>query len=268
MNKILDEIGKAIEKTIEKTWILNSIGVVLIIGIAFIMYFAVKRIKKGDDFSFMKFKLSHNETIEKQRQAFDKLNELTKQRLQIIKILNQLSVENTKYLCSGLSVNNAKAVYACILHMIAMVMKKNWDMPRVAVFRIDANDELYIHEGCGYSTEGKEKLRLSLNNSSAGYVFRTGEIYHSGNVETPGNSYKKNPKSSRNVKSLICVPIKCDMMKLGVLSVDSQENDTFSDDDKDYLVYFANALASFMLIEHLVTGKAGEPHEQIASGEQ
>jgi transcriptional regulator with GAF, ATPase, and Fis domain len=274
---MLDEFFKKLVELIAKAtstpWAQTSIAIIVVVTLAAILFFVVNRIRKGDDFNFLWIiQLKPNRIVEQQKTAFDNLNEDAKQKAQVIKILNQVAIETARVLNSDTGeeyIRNKKSVYDYILYSIGVVItKQKSNNHRVAIFVKDTGGQhLLVHEGVGYSSEGKLKLRLDIHNSAAGYTFRTGEIFHSGDVTAPGSMFRIHPKATKSIKSLMCVPIKCDNMTLGVLSIDGQEENSFTKDDQDYMTYFANALTSLMLMEYIYDKRGeGGAYDQVSSG--
>jgi len=253
------------------TWFKIALPSVILIGFTALFWFSIKRIRKGDEFSLLNIiKISPNRIVQEQNEMIRNLNEDSKQKSHVLKILNQMILETINVSVSKSYdefLQNRKAVYEYILHSIGVVLTKNKsNSHRVAIFVDNKDGYLKIHEGLGYSSEGRKHLRLKIDDSAAGYVFRTGSIYNSGNVDEPGNHFKRHPMATKDYKSLMCVPIQYGKMILGVLSIDGQEENSFSKDDETYLVYFANALASFMSIENMINSlKEAGVYEQTGS---
>jgi putative methionine-R-sulfoxide reductase with GAF domain len=139
-------------------------------------------------------------------------------------------------------------IHNMIVDQIPLALKSMKNIRhRCAVFIVDNSDysKLMIFEGCGYSLDGKEKLRLEINNSMAGEVFRTGKIKYSGDVSKE-KSFKPHPKATKKYRSLLCVPVIVRDQVIGVLSLDGSEKDCFTQDDIDYVRIFSNLLAIIM----------------------
>ncbi|MNO45388.1 GAF domain protein [compost metagenome] len=213
-----------------------------------------------------------NDIIKQQKESFEKLNTDDLQKTQILKILNSINVEIAEALqCESIEEfeSTKQHLYNLLLYSTATVLTKTKsNSHRIAIFMKDGDtNQLKIHEGQGYSNEGKTHLRLDVNNSAAGKVFTSGEPYISGDITSEGNLFKRHPKSTKTYMSLMCVPIKCGNMVLGVLSIDGQEKDSFTKDDLDHLKYFANAITSFMLIERTLI-EEDDVNEQSTTEQQ
>ncbi len=252
----MEAIYKLILKAGSLPWVIHCIAILIILSLILIFFLIFQRIRKGDDFKFFWFiQLKSSRIVEALRRDLSNLNEDAKQKTQVIKTLNQVSLEIANVMCSESQEeyqSNKKAVFDFILYSIGSVLtKQKSNNHRVAIFTNNGDGNLKIYEGFGFSSEGKRELRLNIDNSSAGHTYRTAEPYISGDVSSPGNSYKRHPKATKTIKSLMCVPIKCDKITLGVLSIDGQEGNSFTKDDLDYLKYFADALTPLMLIEYI-----------------
>lgn len=270
--EFLKPIGEILVTTSKQEWFQVSVGSALLIFLCAMFFFIIKRIKRGDEFKFLwMIEIKPNDIIKKHEEAFTNLNQDALQKSQVLKILNNANKEVSKLLvCETYEEfeNIRKFVYDSLLYGIAVVLTKSKSANhRIAIFISEDGSSLRIHEGLGYSSEGKANLRLDVGNSAAGKVFRTGEPYISGDITSEGNVFKKHPKSTKTYHSLMCVPIMCDKMVLGVLSIDGQEKDSFSKDDLDYLGYFADALSSLMFIENKLN-EEDEEHDEDQSEPQ
>ncbi|KQL45862.1 hypothetical protein AN963_12590 [Brevibacillus choshinensis] len=274
MDKIAEEIGKGISEAIGKVpWALPIIAALVILGFILFIIMTIWRLKKGSEVSIAGvLTIKPNETVEQLKKDFESLNEDDKQKTQILKLLNQLTIEIANVICNTTNeefLETRRSIYEYLLPGIGIVLtKQKGNNHRVAIF-VQEVDTLRIHQGIGYSTEGKRNLRLSMD-SSAGHSFTTGEIYSSGDVLSAGNRFKTHPKASKQYRSLICVPIKCGNHILGVLSVDGEEPNSFTKDDEDYLTYLANSLYILLHFEMFMeivieSGKGGEIDGTLSS---
>jgi len=265
-------ITEVMKKAGTQHWVLITVGAIIIAFLAGFTFLTLNRFKKGEEVSLFGIKIKSDKVLEAQKVAFDNLNEDAAQKTQALKVLNQVAIEVVKAFNSQSYEEFQKQrqeIYNYLLYMIGQVLNnKKSASHRVAIFIDSGGGYLKVHEGVGYSTEGKKLLRLDISNSAAGAVYRTGEPYITGNVENSGSSYKPHPKATKKIKSLLCVPINCDNIRLGILSIDDQGEDTFTKDDMDYLTYFANALSSLMLIERRLQGQEGDTYEQAGSSEE
>ncbi|MGG1673499.1 GAF domain-containing protein [Paenibacillus sp. NRS-1783] len=266
LKKPLEEIGKLIISAGKIPWVLPSLGFVIILFVACLGFETLRRIRKGAEFHlFWFYKIIPNQMVENQKDAFDKLNQNALQKSQILKIINNINIEITRMIsCEPNEFeNNKRSLYNLVLYSVGNILTKSRENShRVAVFINNGDGFLRISEGFGYSTDGQRNLRLDINNSAAGKVYRTGEPYISGDITSEGNSFRIHPNASKTYFSLMCVPIKCGNMVLGILSLDGSEKDSFNKDDLDYLTYFANTLSSLLFIENMKSEEVNEDEEQ------
>lgn len=246
-------------------WVKTSLAAVLVLGLASIFFAITYRIvKKGEEFSFlfMKFKSDkrieeQTQVIEKQNKLFDQLNDDAKQKTQIIKLMDQIYLEISRAISSDTKdiFNQRKSgIFNLVLHGIGTILtKQKANSHRSAIFVPAESGTLKVHEASGFSADGKLYLRLDINDSGAGYSYRTGKPYSDGDIRASGKHFKAHPKSKNLYNSLLCVPIKCGEKIIGVLSVDGQEKNSFTEDDEDYLKYFANALSVLMFFDSIIS---------------
>ncbi len=236
-----------------KSWEKDVLGFALTVSVILILFFAIKRVAQGDRIEIWKLAIKPDKAFSQLNEQFNKLNADSKQKTQVIKVLHRLSVEITNLLNSETSEEyliSKRSVYLYLLSTIASVLtKEKGNSHRVAVLVDNHDGFLRIHEGVGYSPGGFKNFRVAIDDSAAGSTFKTGEPYFSGNVFSEGNKFKPHPKATKKYYSLMCVAIKCAKMTLGVLSIDGQECNSFTQDDLDYLTYFADALTPLMHIE-------------------
>lgn len=273
MSDIIKSLGNLLLSLLKEPWFAITLGCITIAFFSTIFFLSIKRIRSGDEFKFLWIiHLLPNSIIKEQREAFEKLNTDDLQKTQILKILNNINIESAKaYQCESIEEfeSTKQHLYNFVLYSTATVLTKTKsNSHRIAIFVKDGNtNQLKIHEGQGYSNDGKTHLRLDINNSAAGRVYVSGDPYISGDITSDGNLFKRHPRSTKTYMSLMCVPIKCGNMVLGVLSIDGQEKDSFTKDDLDYLQYFANAITSLMLIEKTLI-KEDDDNEQSAQKQQ
>lgn len=253
MEDFLKELGTSLTKV---DWFVQSGAVIVILFVVILAFFLIRRTAKGDEFSFLGMSIKKDAIAERLQSNFDELNEDSKQKTAVIKLLNQVNEEisrvnvHTTYYEDFL--HRKSLIYRYILHSIGSVMtKQKSNTHRVAVFIDNKDGYLKIHEGSGYSPAGLENLRLDIRTTVAGHTYTSGEKFKSGDIYAEGSMFKPHPNATKIYHSLMCVPIKCDSMTLGVLSIDGHEKDSFTKDDEDYLTYFANALISLMFMEKL-----------------
>ncbi|WP_289135624.1 GAF domain-containing protein [uncultured Brevibacillus sp.] len=256
MDKFAEELGKGISEAVGKVpWAMPTIAGIMIVAIVLFAIMTFWRLKKGSEVTIAGLvNIKPNEIVEQLKKDFDSLNEDDKQKTQLLRLMNHLTVEISNIICNTTNeefFETRRSIYDYLLPGIgSTITKQKRNNHRVAIFVKDG-DQLRIHQGIGYSTEGKKNLRLAMD-SSAGYAFTTGELYSSGEVYSAGNRFKKHPKATKEYHSLICVPIKCGNHILGVLSVDGEEPNSFTKDDEDYLTYLTNSLYILLHFENFM----------------
>ncbi|BCB04728.1 GAF domain-containing protein [Bacillus sp. KH172YL63] len=214
-----------------------------LIGAIIILYWAVKIYKM--------YKAPGSELIKEYKLDLEKTMADSKQKSQIMTLMDQVNKEIPElHKLSGLSdktllISRGRKVTDMIIEQIPLTLKSMKNIRhRCAVFAVDPDDpdNLKIFEGCGFSINGKEKLRLKIDSSIAGNVFSSGEYSYCKDL-TKEKDFKPHPKATKSYSSLLCVPIKIDGFTLAVLSIDGSETDCFSPDDISYFQIFSNQLA-------------------------
>lgn len=245
-NSFLLEIFKFI--TTEVPWLLTSVIVIIsVIIIAFLVIVIIKLIKGVLTLSLWGVKLESNKTVSEIQKQFKALNENTNLKTQVLKLINQaiITYSNWSNLTKKEYLDKVTGFYDFFLPGVINIIARNDNMHRIAVFYKVNDKTLKILHGYGYSPRGKEKLELSLEDSKAGYSFTKGQTYHSNDI-TQDPTYVRNPKSSREYCSLICVPITYNDQIIGVLNVDGLNKDSFDKDDIDYITYMADAISPIL----------------------
>lgn len=213
----------------------------------------IKVIKGTITISFWGLKIESNKAVDKVQKLFDELNMHSQLKTQVIKLLNQsmITVSQWGNLPSREFQDKVKSFYNFYLPgIISLITKQRDNTHRVAIFHQFDNESLKILHGSGYSPEGVEKLKLGLKNSKAGYCFINEEQYYNKDI-TNDSSYVRNPKSSKEYKSLLCVPITYNNKTIGVLNIDGLKSNSFDKDDIDYITYFANSISPLLYKELL-----------------
>src|SRR5690606_13127073 len=125
-----------------------------------------------------------SKAFSQQKEQFEKLNLDSKRKSQVIKVLNQMSIEIANILTLETLDDfekDRRLVYNYLLATISGVLKKDAsNTTRVAIFVEDKQGNLKIQEGIGFSSEGQKHLRLDIHDSVAGHTYKSGEPYISG----------------------------------------------------------------------------------------
>lgn len=267
---MMHEITTVINKLLEDfPWLIYFVCFCFLVFFSLISY----KIHKGTaNLSFWGIKYESNKAVEIIQSQFNALNKQSELKTHVIKLINQSMVTHSDYGSMGNKEfqDKVKKFYDFFLPgIISLITKDVSNLHRVAVFYNVDNVNLKILYGAGYSPEGVEKLRLSLANSKAGYCYMSGEVYYNADI-TLDSSYKRNPKSSREYKSILCIPIKYNGKTIGVLNIDGLLSDSFDKDDIDYITYFSNSISSILFkeINYMIKKNEGEAlyYEEEKSG--
>lgn len=212
----------------------------------------VWRAKKGDRITLWGIVIEPHQTLRELKETNERMSDEYKRAQLVIESVKTLSEEIADVLCRSHEdfERQRRAIYAYFLSQLVSVMTvKKASNPRVCVFVSAGDGTLKVHEAAAHTPEGMKKLRLPIDDSAAGYTYRSGEVYFSGDIHAPGNRFKAHPKAQKVYHSLICVPIKAGGRVIGILSVTGDEQKTYSDAEKMYLQAFANVLAPLLHLE-------------------
>lgn len=191
-----------------------------------------------------------SELIQQYKENYENANVDSMQKSLILTLMDQVNREISHLLLlhnesNEKIVQQGRKLTDMIIEQIPLCLKSMKNINhRCAVFVMDEVDrnKLGILEGCGFSLQGKEKLRLDISGSIAGKVYTYGEYVYCKDVsKEPG--FKPHPKATKQYFSLLCVPVKIDGQTVAVLSIDGSEKDCFSTDDIGYFQMFSNQIA-------------------------
>lgn len=226
----------------------RSLKFLFIVAIILIVFYVIGRIWR------MFYPSANAKLIREYKKTNEQLSADSQQKSLIFTLLDQINREIPTLIklkeenLPQLDERARHIIHNMIVDQIPLALKSTKNIRhRCAVFIVDNSDysKLMIFEACGYSLEGKEKLRLDINNSMAGEVFRTGKLKYSGDI-TKEKSFNPHPRATKKYYSLLCAPIKVRDQVIGVLSLDGSEKDCFTQDDVDYVRIFSNLLAIIM----------------------
>jgi signal transduction histidine kinase len=106
-------------------------------------------------------------------------------------------------------------------------------------------DDLLVRAGIGWAENVVGRARLSAGMTSPpGRAFRTGAPVFIEDIRTTNEFEYSELLRAHGVIALVNVPIKTDDFTFGVLEIDSDAPRRFSDDDRNFLLGFANLLAA------------------------
>jgi transcriptional regulator with GAF, ATPase, and Fis domain len=182
---------------------------------------------------------------------------VAQQKSNMIKLLGTINREIERLIQPTLSQEEFDKLFNKVLDYILpgilSIFTNNADnILRVAIF-CNQGGYLKIFKGYGYSTDGQDNLKFELNNSTvAGYVFLENKSYYSKDVHDNDPFWEPHPKAHHVYHSLYCTPIGTAHKTWGVLNIDASRINSFSEDDRDYLKYIAQALSVMFEIKDLI----------------
>ena len=241
----------AIEYIISNWPYLFLVLVIIYLGLVCVAIF--KFIKGEGNISLGFITFEPDKKLNKLQKQFDALNEHSNFKTQVIKFINQtiITIPEWQNLNKDDFEKDIKSFYDWFLYGISSIItRERQNQLRIAVF-YKVDEKLKILHGYGYSPGGLKNLEHSFTNSKAGYCYINKEIYICNDLDTDP-TFKRNPKSSKEFNSLLCVPIIYNERILGVLNIDGLLKDSFDKDDIDYITYFCNAFAPLLYQELLV----------------
>jgi transcriptional regulator with GAF, ATPase, and Fis domain len=212
------------------------------------------------------FKGPDSDLILQYKQKFEQSNADSQQKSIILTLIDQVTKEvptllNKLETCDDESevLNFGRRLTDMIITQIPLLLKSMKNIShRCAVFKLDPEDvtKLMIFEGCGFSIMGKENLRLDINDSIAGNVYKNGEYIYCKDI-TAHKNFSPHPKATKQYYSLLCVPIVYKGNTIGVLSIDGSTKDCFTQDDIEYFKMFSNQLAIIFHVLEILDEKGG-----------
>lgn len=253
----MSEVLKIISE--HASWIFSALGVV---GIIMLLIVGYKVFKGTANISIWGIKIESNKALLEVQKQFELLNEHSEHKTQVLKLLNQanLTLSQWENARPEQFESLARSFYNFFLPgIITLITKQKANAIRAAVFHLK-DDKLVILHGFGYSPNGVKNLKLSLQESKAGYCFTEGREYYNSDV-TLDPTYVRNPKSSKLYKSVLCIPITYNNKTIGVLNLDGLDSNSFDKDDIDYITYFANSISPLLFKELIYRDFSREKEE-------
>ncbi|MCL6597919.1 MAG: GAF domain-containing protein [Alicyclobacillus macrosporangiidus] len=284
-DNLADKIVQKILDHLSWQWLFVIVFGTLVLYIGYSAIILYLRHRKGAEieFEFLKFKAvaRPNSEIRKLERAFedlrreyDKLNQDSKHKSDVLKHMDAVGQHAQRMFEMVLSGQigdtfdtHFQQALTFILHVIHYgVRNGKTGMSRIGIFVPDGED-LKLLCGLGYSPRALQNLRFPISNSFVGSAFKTKEVRKTGDIsQTPGPFLVIEGQHEFN--SLICIPIQFLDEVVGVLNVDCQEKQAFTDFDADILGFFANQLALLLVAHRLkssITPTQNEPQTEIAT---
>lgn len=133
-----------------------------------------------------------------------------------------------------------------VMHKAAKLIHKKFGYPYVHVFTVHPNRRLIIYEaGSGARSKKQEGYAIPLDAPKGiiPWVARNGESVLANDVSQE-ERYIDSPFPPQNARSELCVPLVFDQEVVGVLDVQSDHLNTFSDEDRMIFEAVADNIAS------------------------
>lgn len=133
-----------------------------------------------------------------------------------------------------------------VLHKIVVLIHKKFGYPFVHVFTVHPNRQQIIYEaGSGALSQKLEGYAIALNKPLGiiPWVARNGESVLANDVKKDAR-YVPSPFPPRNTRSELCVPLLFDQQVIGVLDVQSDRLNAFSEEDRLIFEAVAGNIAS------------------------
>ncbi len=130
-----------------------------------------------------------------------------------------------------------------VLNRILEVIRTTFGFANIAIALIDKEkNELYIKAGHGYSTKILDKIRLKIRKEGegiCGHVAATGKLFYAPDVSKVPFYYQ----GKKSIKSEAAIPLKIRGEIIGVLDIESDKLNAFSDKDLRMFSVFASQAA-------------------------
>jgi GAF domain-containing protein len=122
------------------------------------------------------------------------------------------------------------------------VMQRRKDYACRACVFVRIGEELVPAVASGYSAEGKTKLRLPVEGSVAGQAWMAGEALYCEDILSD-KRFCKNPKTTRQYRSVACTPVISQGHVVAILNVDAMPAKAFTSEARDNLATLARTAA-------------------------
>lgn len=260
----VDDFINALSKHSQYDW-----GILLLAALAMIVcaavVVAIVSVWRGNSFKLLGFMIEPDAKIKDLKKAlresleqFKVISEDSKQKAQWLKLQNTIMRE-ILYIKACESRERDVAIQhaletTVLPNAISILTVGKENVVRGAVL-IPEGESLKIFAGNGYSSEGKLNLRLSIDTTVAGTVFQSKKYIYEKDV-TKSQTWAKNPKASKEYRSLVCLPILIKDECVGVLNFDGENIDCFNKDDIDAMMLLANNIAVMLAISDNILCRA------------
>jgi PAS domain S-box-containing protein len=108
------------------------------------------------------------------------------------------------------------------------------------IYLANGTNSLVMHDSYQGLTDKKNRDKIIPSTEGIlGYVFQSGELYYSEDVQKDKKYYSFDPRT----KSELAVPIRLHQATIGVINAESEEINAFTEEDKRLLTTFADTLS-------------------------
>lgn len=108
------------------------------------------------------------------------------------------------------------------------------------IYLANGTNSLVMHDSYQGLTDKKNRDKIIPSTEGIlGYVFQSGELYYSEDVQKDKKYYSFDPRT----KSELAVPIRLHQATIGVINAESEEFNAFTEEDKRLLTTFADTLS-------------------------
>lgn len=256
--KILDKLGLSAP----------LLGIIILIFFIILFMVIIYRASTGDEFSIfgkivLKTGPEKTKIYKELKQAEENLRYLNadaKLKSNLLKDFWAINISLSKLIVIDEITefnNNFKLLIDFILNTIISNLTKETDNKhRVVIFTPNENRMLKIFAKDGFPPHFND-FSLLIDDSAAGYTFRTGKIYNEPDITKETKIFKSVNQDTEDYFSLACVPIKTDTKTWGVLSIDGAKIGSFSKDDITYLTQFAFILGLIFIVQQRKSERIG-----------
>lgn len=132
------------------------------------------------------------------------------------------------------------------------------DWHKVVLFTPQNKNKLKAMKSDGYPPDHHDKLVLDIKASAAGHAFKDQKVYICGDVTKENVYFKPVQWEVIDYFSLLCVPIQTNKKTWGVLSINGNKINAFSEDDIRHIQQYATMIGMIFLISERKTARIKE----------